>query len=595
MAALFMKLCNSGGRMLLSVMGSLAAMMVFYQFWVFPSRSYFSPSSCGEIQHPLIITVMKDSDSDLLKGVEDNADDMGVESNDYGLTSDPDRSENNVVAGKDQNRVEQVIVLDNTDKDVKVLTNFSTIHGEISMNKMGFLGSRLNISATKSSSSMAGIKQVVEMEVGSRNGVMESTLRNESLKIERYVRRMRGATITLSEMKSMLLKAPTSSTSMRRRGSVERDRELLFARLQIENAPVLRNFVDLHAPLFRNVSMFKRSYELMERLVKIYVYKEGEKPIFHQSRLRGLYSAEGWFMKLLERSKHFTVRDPKKAHLYYLPFSSETLRMTLYKEKSHSIKNLEDYLSDYVDLIKKKYRFWNRSGGADHFFVACHDWAPRITRQYMSSCIRALCNANAARGFTIGKDVSVPVTYIRSGNDPVRDIGGKPPSEREILAFFAGSMHGYLRPLLLQYWENKSPDMKIFGPMQRDIEGKRVYREFMKTSKYCICARGYGVHTPRVFESIFYECVPVIVSDNYVPPFFEVLNWEAFAVFVQEKDVPNLRNILLSISEDRYLEMQMRVKMLQRHFAWSKIPEKYDLFHMILHSIWYSRVLQVRR
>ena len=212
----------------------------------------------------------------------------------------------------------------------------------------------------------------------------------------------------------------------------------------------------------------------------------------------------------------------------------------------------------------------------------------------MKNCIRSLCNANVAKGFNIGRDTTLPVTYIRSMEDPLKDLGGKPASQRHILAFFAGSMHGYVRPILLQYWENKEPDMKIFGPMPRDIEGKKVYREYMKSSKYCICARGYEVHTPRVVEAIFHECVPVIISDNYVPPFFEVLNWEAFVVFIQEKDIPNLRNILLSIPEEKYLAMQLRVKMVQKHFLWHKMPVKYDLFHMVLHSIWYNRVFQIK-
>ncbi|KAL2929075.1 hypothetical protein RDABS01_034486 [Bienertia sinuspersici] len=379
-----------------------------------------------------------------------------------------------------------------------------------------------------------------------------------------------------------------------RRWTTARDRQLLSASLQIRNAPVLRNLSGLHPPLYWNVSMFKRSYDLMERLLKIYVYKEGEKPIFHHPKLRGLYAAEGWFMKLIERSKHFIVRDARKAHLYYLPFSSGTLRTALHDKKSASVKDLEHYLADYVNLIKTRYHFWNRTRGADHFFIACHDWGSRITRHHLGSCIRGLCNANIARGFSVGKDVSIPVTYVRSGNDPIRDIGGKSASERDILAFFAGQLHGYLRPLLLQYWENKVPDMKIMGPMQRDVQGKAIYREYMKSSKYCICARGYEVHTPRVVESIFYECIPVIISDNYVPPFFEVLNWEAFAVFVNEKDILNLRNILLSITEERYLEMQYNLQRVQRHFIWHKNPEKYDLFHMMLHSVWYNRLSQMR-
>lgn len=213
---------------------------------------------------------------------------------------------------------------------------------------------------------------------------------------------------------------------------------------------------------------------------------------------------------------------------------------------------------------------------------------------HLQNCIKALCNANVGKGFNIGMDTSLPVTYIRSTETPLDNLGGKPPLERSTLAFFAGRMHGYLRPILLNFWENKVDDMKIFGPMPDDVEGKRIYREHMKSSKYCICARGYQVHTPRVVEAIFYECVPVIISDNYVPPFFEVLNWGAFSVFVQERDIPNLRNILLSIPEERYLAMQSRVKMVQKHFLWHKKPKKYDIFHMVLHSIWYNRLFNTR-
>lgn len=84
----------------------------------------------------------------------------------------------------------------------------------------------------------------------------------------------------------------------------------------------------------------------MEQKFKIYIYKEGKKPIFHQPRLTGIYAGEGWFMELLERSKRFNVEDPKKAHLYYLPFSSTTLRWTLYDKKLHNVKQLENYLKD---------------------------------------------------------------------------------------------------------------------------------------------------------------------------------------------------------------------------------------------------------
>ncbi|KAB1218390.1 hypothetical protein CJ030_MR3G026270 [Morella rubra] len=209
----------------------------------------------------------------------------------------------------------------------------------------------------------------------------------------------------------------------------------------------------------------------------------------------------------------------------------------------------------------------------------------------MAKCIRALRNADVKGGFVFGKDVSLLETNVYKPRNPVGDLGGKPPSQRSILAFFAGSMHGYVRPILLKHWENKDPDMKIFGRLPTS-KGNRNYIQYMKTNKYCIRAKGYEVNSPRVVEAITYECVPVIISDNFVPPFFEVLNWESFVDFVLERDIPNLKSILRSIPETRYLELQMGVKKVQ-HFLWHPKPVKYDMFHMILHSVWYNRLYQI--
>nr|GMC63479.1 probable glycosyltransferase At3g07620 [Ipomoea batatas] len=398
----------------------------------------------------------------------------------------------------------------------------------------------------------------------------------------------------ISQMEHLLVRHRARSRAARPRWSSERDKDILAAKLQIKNAPLLKTDQELYAPVFRNISMFKRSYELMESILKIYVYKEGAKPIFHQPILKGLYASEGWFMKLLERNRKYVVKDPRKAHLFYMPFSSRMLEYTLYVRNSHDRTNLRQYLKDYSERIAAKYPFWNRTGGADHFLVACHDWAPYETRHHMEHCIKALCNADVTAGFKIGRDVSLPETYIRSQRNPLRDLGGKPPSQRRILAFYAGNLHGYLRPILLEHWKDRDPEMKIFGPMPPGVASKMSYIQHMKSSKFCICPKGYEVNSPRVVEAIYYECVPVIVSDNFVPPFFDVLNWDAFSIIVAEKDIPNLKDILLSVPEQKYLQMQVAVRKVQQHFLWHVKPQKYDLFHMTLHSIWYNRVFQVK-
>ncbi|KAM7274757.1 hypothetical protein ACFE04_016623 [Oxalis oulophora] len=398
--------------------------------------------------------------------------------------------------------------------------------------------------------------------------------------------------ITISEMNDLLVKSRNLPSSLTYRRSSKAERELLLAKSQILNAPIVKNDQKLYAPLYHNFSMFKRSYELMENMLKVYVYKDGKKPIFHQQELKGIYASEGWFMKLMETNKKFVTRDPGKAHLFYLPFSSRMLQVTFYDPIKKNHDYLIQYMKVYEDMIATKYPFWNRTNGTDHFLVACHDWAPAETTGRMNNCIRALCVSDINFNFTIRKDVSLPETNVRTPEKPVKNLGGYPPAKRTTLAFFAGGRtHGYLRPILLKHWENKDPDMKIFGRLPSS-KGDTNYIQLMKSSKFCICPRGFKANSPRLVEAIFFECVPVIIADNYVPPLSEVLNWEKFAVFVMEKDIPDLKKILVSISEKKYIEMHKMVKKVQHHFLWHSKAVKYDLFHMILHSVWYNRVFR---
>ncbi|KAL5815153.1 hypothetical protein ACOSQ4_025794 [Xanthoceras sorbifolium] len=374
---------------------------------------------------------------------------------------------------------------------------------------------------------------------------------------------------------------------------------LLFAKKEIEQAPIVTEDPELYAPIFQNISIFKRSYELMEMTLKVYIYRDGKNPIFHNPHLRGIYASEGWFMKLMEGSGRFVTRDAEKAHLFYLPYSARQLGMALYVPESHNLRPLSNFLRDYVNMIAAKYPFWNRTHGSDHFLVACHDWGPYTTvahEELKKNALKALCNADISEGvFVAGKDVSLPETSIRTPKKPLRYIGGGiKVSQRPILAFFAGNMHGRVRPILLKYWGDKDEDMKIYSRLPNRISRRMSYVQHMKSSKYCICPMGYEVNSPRIVESIYYECVPVIIADNFVLPLSEILDWTAFSVVVPEKDIPKLKEILLAIPLKRYLRMLFNAKMVQKHFIWHPRPMKYDLFHMILHSIWFNRLNQIQ-
>ncbi|CAA0395513.1 unnamed protein product [Arabidopsis thaliana] len=387
------------------------------------------------------------------------------------------------------------------------------------------------------------------------------------------------------------------SSSERRALSLPPKKALTYAKLEIQRSPEVINDTDLFAPLFRNLSVFKRSYELMELILKVYIYPDGDKPIFHEPHLNGIYASEGWFMKLMESNTQFVTKNPEKAHLFYMPYSVKQLQKSIFVPGSHNIKPLSIFLRDYVNMLSIKYPFWNRTHGSDHFLVACHDWGPYTVNEHPElkrNAIKALCNADLSDGiFVPGKDVSLPETSIRNAGRPLRNIGnGNRVSQRPILAFFAGNLHGRVRPKLLKHWRNKDEDMKIYGPLPHNVARKMTYVQHMKSSKYCLCPMGYEVNSPRIVEAIYYECVPVVIADNFMLPFSDVLDWSAFSVVVPEKEIPRLKEILLEIPMRRYLKMQSNVKMVQRHFLWSPKPRKYDVFHMILHSIWFNLLNQ---
>lgn len=112
----------------------------------------------------------------------------------------------------------------------------------------------------------------------------------------------------------------------------------------------------------------------MESLFKIFVYEEGEPPIFHYGPCKDIYSMEGVFLNFMEINTHFRTHDPDQAHVYFLPFSVVMILQHLFHPIIRDKAVLERIVGDYVHTISSKYPYWNTSLGADHFMLSCHDW-----------------------------------------------------------------------------------------------------------------------------------------------------------------------------------------------------------------------------
>ncbi|GJV66726.1 probable glycosyltransferase isoform X1 [Tanacetum coccineum] len=336
--------------------------------------------------------------------------------------------------------------------------------------------------------------------------------------------------------------------------------------------------------IFHEHDMFMEDYIKMNKTFKIYMYPHANCPIRHNIILpvkfepEGNYASESFFKKTLNNS-HFLTNDPSKADLFYLPFSIARLR----HDPRVGIEGIQDFIKDYIFNVSHKYPYWNRTGGADHFYVSCHSIsriAIKKAEKVKLNAIQVVCSSNYfLSAYVPHKDASLPQIWPRVQDDPPNITS----SERNTLAFFAGAINSPVRQKLIETWRNDTVISVHSGRVNTP------YEEALQNSKFCLHVKGFEVNTARIGDALHHGCVPVIIANHYDLPFADILNWKSFSIIVATLDIPFLQRILTSISRDEYMKLHKNVLEVRKHFRWHVIPVDYDAFYMVMYELWLRR------
>ncbi|XP_052900287.1 exostosin-2 [Anopheles moucheti] len=94
------------------------------------------------------------------------------------------------------------------------------------------------------------------------------------------------------------------------------------------------------------------------------------------------------------------------------------------------------------------------------------------------------------------------------------------------------------------------------------------YPAVLGTGTFCLVARGVRLGQPILLEAMAAGCIPVVMADNYVLPFADLLDWELLAVRLHETNLHTIVPVLRAISPERIAEMQAQIRSVyHRYFA----------------------------
>ena len=126
------------------------------------------------------------------------------------------------------------------------------------------------------------------------------------------------------------------------------------------------------------------------------------------------------------------------------------------------------------------------------------------------------------------------------------------------------------------------PDLSINTSAQDQLSHN--FDEDFSRSHFGLSPRGDNIFSFRTFELMSHGVIPILISDGYLPPFEELIDWTGISLRVSEKKVNTIPSLLEKIPLDTICSM--RIAALNTYQRYLRSPKEWH------HAI--ERIIQMR-
>jgi hypothetical protein len=109
---------------------------------------------------------------------------------------------------------------------------------------------------------------------------------------------------------------------------------------------------------------------------------------------------------------------------------------------------------------------------------------------------------------------------------------------------------------------------------ETNIDNEQEYIDNMLETKFSLCPSGSGPNSIRIWESMSFGTIPVILADTLILPEIDNIDWSNYFILWKESELNTLNEYLKLMSNEKILHMSNNcIELYHKYFS----PDKMNL------------------